>query len=189
MSNEIRMGERRGVEARCFAFARVVCVVCAARRLCVLAGAAERDRHIAWRIVWTVPAIWLIGWRRDSAGLADAIQRIRRERLLWLAVPTVASLLSVQLWIFLWAPINGRALDVSAGLFLLPISIAVAGWVFLLERPSVLQWGGVPDAYRGEASGVGEADVFLGQCDYCARLSSVIHAALLDKPECGSRLS
>ena len=95
-------------------------------------GGAEM---FAWRVVWTLPgAFLLIAVRRDWKVLSAALRRIRRERALWLAVPVAASLLSIQLWLFLWAPANGRMLDVSMGYFLLPISTLLAGRFFLGER-------------------------------------------------------
>lgn len=95
----------------------------------------------AWRVIWTLPgAFLLIAVRRDWEALAAAWHRIRRERILWLAIPVAALLLSVQLWLFLWAPANGRMLDVSMGYFLLPISTVLAGRFFLGERLDPIQW-------------------------------------------------
>jgi chloramphenicol-sensitive protein RarD len=45
-----------------------------------------------------------------------------------------SALLGVQLWIFMWAPMNGRALPVSLGYFLLPLVMVVAGRVLFAER-------------------------------------------------------
>ena len=36
-------------------------------------------------------------------------------------------MLGVQLWLFLWAPLHGRALPVSLGYFLLPLVMVLAG--------------------------------------------------------------
>ena len=45
-----------------------------------------------------------------------------------------AALLGVQLWIFMWAPMNGAALPVSLGYFLLPLVMVVAGRLLFAER-------------------------------------------------------
>ncbi|WP_260437197.1 EamA family transporter RarD [Burkholderia sp. Bp9012] len=95
----------------------------------------------AWRVIWTLPgAFLLIAMQRDWKALITALHRLRGERRLWLAVPIATSLLSVQLWLFLWAPANGHMLDVSMGYFLLPISTVLAGRFFLGERLGPIQW-------------------------------------------------
>jgi chloramphenicol-sensitive protein RarD len=38
-----------------------------------------------------------------------------------------SALLGVQLWLFMWAPLNGRSLDVSVGYFLLPLTMVLTG--------------------------------------------------------------
>ena len=50
-----------------------------------------------------------------------------------------AALLGVQLWIFMWAPMNGRALPVSLGYFLLPLVMVVAGRLLFAERLTPVQ--------------------------------------------------
>ena len=50
------------------------------------------------------------------------------------AAGTGSALLGVQLWIFLWAPMNGQALPVSLGYFLLPLVMVVAGRILFGER-------------------------------------------------------
>ncbi len=45
----------------------------------------------------------------------------------------------MQLWLFLWAPLRGKALDVSLGYFLLPLTMVLAGRFSYRDRLSLLQ--------------------------------------------------
>ncbi len=94
----------------------------------------------AWRIVLGLPALALIisrarGWPQVRA----IIKRLRVERRLWLLLPASAALIGVQLWLFVWAPLHQKALDVSMGYFLLPISMVVAGRMLYRERLTRVQ--------------------------------------------------
>jgi chloramphenicol-sensitive protein RarD len=50
-----------------------------------------------------------------------------------------AGLLGIQLWLFVWAPLHQRAIDVSLGYFLLPLMMVLVGRVFYRERLSRMQ--------------------------------------------------
>lgn len=50
-----------------------------------------------------------------------------------------SALLGVQLWLFMWAPLNGRSLDVSVGYFLLPLTMVLTGRLVWGEQLSYLQ--------------------------------------------------
>jgi len=110
------------------------------------------ERVFAWRIVLGLPALALIisrgrAWRevRDIAG------RLRHDRLLWLAMPASAALIGVQLWLFVWAPLHQKALDVSMGYFLLPIAMVLVGRLVYGERLTRMQQAAVYVALLGVA--------------------------------------
>ncbi|ASU40127.1 protein RarD [Herbaspirillum sp. meg3] len=89
----------------------------------------------AWRIVWTLPlAFVLIGMRKHGAQLCDAFLALLRAPLQALLFVVMTAMLGVQLWLFLWAPLNGRALDVSLGYFLLPLAMVLIGRFYYGER-------------------------------------------------------
>jgi len=89
----------------------------------------------AWRIVWTLPlAFVLIGMRKHGAQLRDAFLALLRAPLQALLFVVMTAMLGVQLWLFLWAPLNGRALDVSLGYFLLPLAMVLIGRFYYGER-------------------------------------------------------
>src|SRR5690606_28516466 len=93
-----------------------------------------------WRILLTAPclALLLLGLGRWDE-VRQIAARLRGEPRLWLALPVSSALVGVQLWLFMWAPINGYGLDVSLGYFLLPLSMVLAGRLLFREAVSRLQ--------------------------------------------------
>jgi len=93
-----------------------------------------------WRILLTLPCMSVLvlatGHWHEVVALA---RRIRTQRWFWVQRLLSAALLAVQLWLFMWAPVNGHGLDVSLGYFLLPITMVVVGRIAFAERLSRLQ--------------------------------------------------
>jgi chloramphenicol-sensitive protein RarD len=95
----------------------------------------------AWRIVWTVPgALLLVALRKRLPILRRLLYRTVTEPKLAAAMIVTAALLGVQLWVFLWAPLHGRMLEVSLGYFLLPLVMVLVGRFCYHERLDALQW-------------------------------------------------
>ncbi|WP_034300653.1 EamA family transporter RarD [Herbaspirillum sp. RV1423] len=89
----------------------------------------------AWRVLWTLPAVAvLIVWRQHGRQLRDAVLALLRSPWQALLFAAMTAMLGVQLWLFLWAPLNGRALDVSLGYFLLPLAMVLIGRFYYGER-------------------------------------------------------
>jgi len=94
----------------------------------------------AWRVVLGLPALALLitrarGW--DEIGRIAG--RLTRDlKLLGLLVCS-AALIGVQLWLFVWAPLHQKGLDVSMGYFLLPLVMVVVGRVVYRERLTAVQ--------------------------------------------------
>lgn len=104
----------------------------------------------AWRIVWTVPgALLLVGLRGRLPILRSLLYRMVTELRLASAMIVSAALLGVQLWLFLWAPLHGRMLEVSLGYFLLPLAMVLVGRFGYHERLDGLQWLAVACAAIG----------------------------------------
>ena len=104
----------------------------------------------AWRILWTLPlALVLIVWRKHAAQLRDAVLALLRSPLQALLFVAMTAMLGVQLWLFLWAPLNGWALDVSLGYFLLPLAMVLIGRFYYGERLDVWQCIAVACAIAG----------------------------------------
>lgn len=98
------------------------------------------EEIFGWRMLLTLPCVTAFmlssgDWKRVRALGA----RIRQTPALLGAMALSASLLGVQLWLFLWAPLHGRSLEVSLGYFLLPLTMILTGRVVYGERLSHLQ--------------------------------------------------
>jgi len=100
----------------------------------------DGEQVFGWRVLLTVPGLMLILTSyRAWSGVWALCARVRREPRLRLVLPILASILGLQLWLFVWAPLHGRALDVSLGFFLLPLTMVLVGRLVLKERLSTLQ--------------------------------------------------
>jgi len=93
-----------------------------------------------WRMLLTVPCMTVFmgvsgEWRR----VADLLRRIGAKPKLVAGLILSSALLGVQLWLFMWAPLNGYSLDVSLGYFLLPLAMVLTGRIAYGERLSYLQ--------------------------------------------------
>ena len=94
----------------------------------------------AQRILWSIPAVLLLVLlSRQFAVLGESFARLCCEPLLLAALPLAAALMGVQWYLFVWAPLAGRMLDVSLGYFLLPLAMVLCGRVFYGERLRPLQ--------------------------------------------------
>ena len=83
--------------------------------------------------------------------LASTFSHVLHRPGLLGAVLLCAAMLSVQLWLFVWAPLQQRMLDVSLGYFLLPLTMVLAGRTVYQERLSPLQTAAVIAAALGVA--------------------------------------
>jgi chloramphenicol-sensitive protein RarD len=106
----------------------------------------------AWRVMWTVPgALLLIAFRQRWPLLRQLVARAFNEPHIGAALIASAAMLGLQLWVFLWAPLHGRMLEVSLGYFLLPLSMVLVGRFYYRERIDGLQWLAVACAAVGVA--------------------------------------
>ncbi|XKM13978.1 EamA family transporter RarD [Orbaceae bacterium ac157xtp] len=93
-----------------------------------------------WRLLMSAPAILLIVIAEKQWGsLIGLFARIKRQPLFLLALLFSASILAVEMLIFVWAPLSGRALSTSLGYFMLPLTMAVCGRIFYKEHFSFYQ--------------------------------------------------
>ena len=103
-----------------------------------------------WRIVITVPCLTLFlifsgGWRPAMR----QIRRVAKHPLLILGLVATSGILGLQFWVFMWAPLHGRALEVSLGYFLLPLVMVLVGRLVYRERVQPLQWAAAAVAAIG----------------------------------------
>lgn len=93
-----------------------------------------------WRLLMSTPAVALLITidKRWPAVIALG-KRVQQKPKLALALFASAAILSVQMLIFIWAPLNGKALSVSLGYFILPLAMVICGRFIYKERFSLLQ--------------------------------------------------
>src|SRR3546814_12223246 len=100
------------------------------------------EQIFAWRVVLGLPALALLISRARGWGEIHSIHgRLRSEARLGLMLLASAALIGVQLWLFVWAPLHGKALDVSMVYFLLPLALGMVGRVAFAERLSRVHTG------------------------------------------------
>jgi chloramphenicol-sensitive protein RarD len=89
----------------------------------------------AWRVILTAPILgfflFIIGKHQD---VLKIFLRVVKQPIFILYLILSAALLGVQLWVFMWAPSHGYALDVSLGFFLLPLTMAMTGRFIFKEK-------------------------------------------------------
>lgn len=97
----------------------------------------QGEEIFGWRILATLPfTTALILWRGEWHLVLEIAQRVRRKPALAAALLVSAIMVGAQLWLFMWAPLAGRALPVSLGYFLLPLVMVLVGRVLHRERLS-----------------------------------------------------
>lgn len=107
----------------------------------VLLRPLDGETMFGFRIVVVIPfillAIFLFKQQRTFLVLW---QKIQQKPLLVLIIPLLALNTGLQLWLFLWAPNNGHALQVSIGYLLLPIVAVALGKIVFKEHFTYLKW-------------------------------------------------
>lgn len=113
------------------------------------------------RIFVTLPflllAIFILKKQRE---FLDYCKRLKKEPKLWFIMLITASLVGSQMWLFLWAPNSGKAIDVSIGYLLMPIAMVMVGKWFYKEHLSPLKWCAVSIAFIGVLSNVLQTGTF-----------------------------
>ncbi|WP_314973179.1 EamA family transporter RarD [Comamonas testosteroni] len=95
----------------------------------------DGEQIFGWRVLVTLPfTTALLFALKEVAAVRDLLARSLAQPRFGVLLVLSSALLGVQLWIFMWAPMNGRALPVSLGYFLLPLVMVVAGRVLFAER-------------------------------------------------------
>ena len=97
----------------------------------------DGEQIFGWRVLVTLPLTTaLVLWRGEWPRVLQLWRSARAAPRLALLLLTSAAMLGIQLWLFMWAPLQGRALPVSLGYFLLPLVMVLAGRVVFAERLS-----------------------------------------------------
>ncbi len=117
------------------------------------------EEIFGWRMLLTLPCVTLfLLLGREWQPVKEIFHRIRHRPLLIIGLICSSALLGIQQWLFLWAPINGRGLQVSLGYFLLPLTMLMVGLLVYRERLTLLQKA----AGASAALGVGHEIIQVG---------------------------
>jgi len=96
---------------------------------------------LAQRILWSLPVCVLLIYLFKTYPLfAQTCRRFKSEPILLLYLVITSLLLASQWFLFLWAPLIGKTLDVSLGYFLLPLVLVIVGRFFYGENLRLLQF-------------------------------------------------
>lgn len=94
----------------------------------------------AWRMVVMLGGLWLLVFAIGAWSQLKAFVRgIGWDARRWLRIFAATPLIAVQLWLFMWAPVNGHGVNVATGYFLFPLMMVVFARLFLGERASAWQ--------------------------------------------------
>lgn len=106
----------------------------------------------AMRSLIAVPIITGVLWfTRGWWQSVEIGRRIRREPWLLPGIILAGALLALQVWIFGWAPLNGSAMQVALGYFLLPLVLVLVGRFLYGDRMVWWQWIAAAVAATGVA--------------------------------------
>lgn len=98
------------------------------------------EEIFGWRmlLMWPCITAFLVlsgEWRHVNA----VWKHLRRKPQMLLLLCLSSALLGTQQWLFMWAPLNGRGLDVSLGYFLLPLVMLLVGRILYGDRLTPMQ--------------------------------------------------
>jgi len=115
----------------------------------------EPNAIFAWRVVTTIPfltALFLL--LRQWPDVRAVAGRLRRRPALIVVVVVDGLLLSVQLWLFGWAPQSGHGLDAALGYLLMPLLMVAVGLFLHRERLVPLRLAAVLAALVGVVAAI-----------------------------------
>lgn len=93
----------------------------------------------AWRMALTGPLVCLlITITNDWPEVIAALRDVRRRPGVMIIHLVNAANVAAQMWVFLWAPLHGKALEASLGYFLMPLVMVLIARVFY--RESMSRW-------------------------------------------------
>lgn len=94
----------------------------------------------SWRVLMMLLSlVLLVSFTKQWQHVFDYLKTLKTPKE-WLIFVLPTPILGGQIWMFMWAPVNGFGLDITLGYFLLPLVMILIGRFFYHEHMSVLQW-------------------------------------------------
>lgn len=102
--------------------------------------------------LWRMVAMWvgvalLMVVTNGFLQLSQFLTTLTKKRALLLVLPT--PIVASQFWLFMWAPVNGQAINTAMGYFLFPLVMVLMGCAVFKERLNRLQWFAITLAALG----------------------------------------
>lgn len=121
----------------------------------VLLRPLESDGIFGFRIVVLMPFILLaIFLFHQQKAFKELYQKIKQKPFLIIVLLLLTLNTGVQLWLFLWAPNNNQAIEVSIGYLLLPIVAVALGKIVFKEHFTKLKWWALTFAIIGVSTNI-----------------------------------
>ena len=80
-----------------------------------------------WRTIISLPLMTMFFFiSRKTEEISTIWMRVIKKPRLILGLLLCSGLMTLQQWLFIWAPVNGKGLDVSLGYFMLPLVMVLA---------------------------------------------------------------
>ena len=93
----------------------------------------------SWRVLMMLLSlVLLVSALKQWQHIFDYLKTLKTPKE-WLIFILPTPILGGQIWLFMWAPVNGFGLDVTLGYFLLPLVMIILGRFFYHEHMSALQ--------------------------------------------------
>lgn len=121
----------------------------------ILLRPLESDGIFGFRIVVLMPFILLaIFLFHQQKAFKELYQKIKQKPFLIIVLLLLTLNTGVQLWLFLWAPNNNQAIEVSIGYLLLPIVAVALGKIVFKEHFTKLKWWALTFAIIGVSTNI-----------------------------------
>ncbi|MGR6980962.1 EamA family transporter RarD [Testudinibacter sp. P27/CKL/0425] len=92
---------------------------------------------LGFRIFFMLPAVLAVLFLfKQQTRLLELLRRIKQQPLLLLVVIFNAAMMGFQMWLYLWAPNNGSAVEVTVGYLMLPLVLVAFGKFMFKESIS-----------------------------------------------------
>lgn len=100
----------------------------------------DGNQAFGWRMLMLFPFLTIIiVLNKELVSIKSIYHKVIEKPHFFLLLILSSFLSGLQLWLFMWAPMNNKALEVSLGYFILPFVLILSGYLFFRERVSFLQ--------------------------------------------------
>ena len=107
------------------------------------------------RMVVTLPfLLFALFVLKKQAEFVAFAKRLKQKTHLILVLLLTYAIVGSQMWLFLWAPNSGKALEVSMGYLLMPIVAVALGKIVFKEHFTLLKWLSLGFAVLGVTSNI-----------------------------------